>query len=409
MSAMIDAILLGSQETALGVTRSLGRRGVRVTVSGPADGIALRSRYCAAAFVFPDAAHSAASWGEWLLGREGERLAGAVLLAACDEGLEFIARHYDALGARYRLDMRGPELHLALLDKRRTLELGRSAGVATPNFWNVTEEADLQRALETLRFPVLVKPITSHVFRKVFGHKHFIARDADELVRNAHRAFEAGQAFMLCELITGPDSLLSSYYTYLTPQGEALFHFTKRVLRRYPLNEGGATYHLTEWLPRTAEAGERFLRGIGFEGLGNVEFKLDRRDGELKLIECNARFTAAQALVGHAGVDTAWLVYARAAGIEPPRIAGFREGLCLWYPMSDLRAFRELRRTGRLSLRAWMRSLARPKIGAYFDRSDMRPAFVEAGKHLREVLGGRVSRIFKRNTAQAPAVLRPSK
>jgi D-aspartate ligase len=379
------AILLGGHSTALAVARSLGSRGVPVVVSGLQSGIAMRSRFCAAAYTYPDPLQWAGFWKELLLGGEAP-LAGGVLLATCDEAVEFIAKNHAPLAARYLLDMRRPELHLALLDKQRTLELGRAAGIATPNFWSVAGAGDLQRALAEVRYPVLVKPIHSHVFRAIFGRKHFIAHEVEDLTRNACIALDAGVAFMICEMIPGPDSLLSSYYTYLTPEGEALFDFTKRVVRRYPLNEGFGTYHATEWLPRTAEAGRRFFQGIGFQGLGNVEFKLDRRDGQLKLIECNARFTAAQALVARAGIDTAWIAYSRAIGGEAPRIRSYREHLYLWNPKTDYRAFRQLHRQGKLSLATWLRSLARPKITPYFQWNDPVPSLVMAWDLIRGCL-----------------------
>jgi predicted ATP-grasp superfamily ATP-dependent carboligase len=302
--------------------------------------------------------------------------------------------------------MHSPRLHLDLLDKQRTLELGRKAGVATPSFWSVSCKRDLVRALPDVRFPVLVKPIHSHLFRGVFGRKHLVAHNVDDLVRNARAALDAGLAFMLCEMIPGPDSLLSSYYTYLTPQGEALFHFTKRVLRRFPENEGGATYHVTEWLRGTAEAGEKFFRGIGFQGLGNVEFKLDRRDGQLKLIECNARFTAAQALVVQAGLDTAWIAYCNATGMELPRYDRYREQLTLWNPEDDYRAFRQLRRTGKITASTWLRSLARPKITPYSDATDPWPGIVRAWEPVQRWLTLPLPSLLdasRRGAAQGPA------
>lgn len=379
-------LLLGSQETALAVARGLARRGLRVSVSGPHLGSALRSRHCHAGYGFADSRQSAARWGEMLLGADATRFAGHVVLATSDPAIEFIAHNHAALERRYCLDMPKPGLQLALLDKQRSLELGREAGVGTPGFWPVDSPADLERVARAARYPALVKPIHSHVFMAAFGRKNIAAYDAEDLVRKARPAIEANIRFMVCEMIAGPDSLLSSYYTYLMPGGEALFHFTKRILRRFPANEGGATYHLTEWLPRTAEAGRRFLAGIGFEGLANVEFKLDRRDGELKLIECNARFTAAQALVAWAGVDTAWISYCRATGVEPPRIAGYREQLCSWVPEADFRAYRQLRRQGRLTTAAWLRSLARPKIAPQYDLADPWPGLVHAGRQLRGLL-----------------------
>ncbi len=113
---MKHAIVLGTRETALAVTRSLGRRGVPVILSGPSDGIAARSRYCAAACLYPEQQPDGHYWEQLLLGRS-TGLDGGVLLATCDEALQFVASHHRALAERYRLDMQAPELHLELLDK----------------------------------------------------------------------------------------------------------------------------------------------------------------------------------------------------------------------------------------------------------------------------------------------------
>jgi D-aspartate ligase len=180
-------------------------------------------------------------------------------------------------------------------------------------------------------------------------------------------------------------------------------------LRRYPTNEGGATYHVTEWLPDTAEAGRKFFRGIGFQGLGNVEFKLDRRDGELKLIECNARFTAAQALVTRAGVDTAWIAYCSATGRELPRVTRYREQVCMWNPEPDYRAFRELRQAGALTTWSWVRSLARRKITPYSDWNDPWPAALKLWELVRIglakpfVVFQQLLRVLMRRISQRPA------
>ena len=66
----------------------------------------------------------------------------------------------------------------------------------------------------------------------------------------------------------------------------------------------------------------RLFRHVGLRGLANVEFKLDPRDGQYKLIECNARFTAANGLVAKSGIDLGRFVYCRAVGLPlPSRIA----------------------------------------------------------------------------------------
>ena len=144
---------------------------------------------------------------------------------------------------------------------------------------------------------------------------------------------------VLLEFVPGGDDLLSSYYA-LRHDEQELLSFTKRVVRRRPTNEGPATLHEMVDLPATAEAGARFFKAIGLEGLGNVEFKLDRRTDSLKLIECNHRLTAATALVQSSGIDLVGAVYRQADGIAVEEIVGSTDSAqrLMWYPVEDLRS-----------------------------------------------------------------------
>ena len=115
---------------------------------------------------------------------------------------------------------------------------------------------------------------------------------------------------------------------------------------------------------------------MGLRGLGNVEFKRDARDGRLKLIECNHRFTAATGLLRAAGADLPLFVYNRLLERPLPQIEGYRTGLTMWYPMRDLRAFLAYRRQGELSTFAWLRSIIGRHHYPVTSASDPRPALV---------------------------------
>ena len=143
----------------------------------------------------------------------------------------------------------------------------------------------------------MLKPLYAHQFKKIFEGKYLMARDFDELLAAYRQASEHGVEVVLLEVIPGPDDLLCSYYTYLDENGAPQFHFTKRIIRRYPEREGFGCYHITDWNPEVRDLGLRLFRHAGLKGVANVEFKRDPRDGRLKLIECNARFTAANGLL----------------------------------------------------------------------------------------------------------------
>ena len=351
-------LLLGGKENTLSVVRHLGGIGVTVRVSGPPSCWALKSRFCTEAFPVPKGMTQHDYWSTLLLGNDG-RLNGHMLWALSDDAIEFLNRNRSRLAARYILDDTDADLQRDFLDKMKTLDLARAAGIDAPRHWVAKTEQDLGALRGNVTFPVMVKPVQSHSFIKVFGKKLFIVEQGmDELEAQIRKAWDHGIAVFVVEMIPGPDSLLSSYYTYRSRDGRRLFNFTKSVIRRWPVNRGNACYHKTGWLPETAAAGARFFDNVGLRGLGNIEFKRDPRDGKLKIIEVNARLTAAQELVRRAGVPIDLIIYCHLTKQPLPDFTMSSEELRLWYPLRDFLGFVELWRKGQLSPWGWLKSIA---------------------------------------------------
>lgn len=295
-------------------------------------------------------------WSALLLS-DDKQLYGHIIFACGDDAIEFLAHHRQELEAHYVLDDYVPELQNAMLDKKRTLELAQSVGVPTPNFWAIHDIDDVKKIRGQIQFPAIVKPIYSHKFRQVFDCKLFIIDDSfDELEEKADLVLKKGLEIMIVEMIPGPDALLCSHYTYIDKSGRELYQFTKRVVRRYPVNCGGGTYHFTEWIPEVAELGRKFFKGIHFRGIGNIEFKRDTRDGKLKVIEVNARFTQVQELLVKCGMPIDLIVYCYLTKQPLPKIQSYTQFLHMWYPLRDYWAFRELHSRGELSFLDWVGS-----------------------------------------------------
>lgn len=377
----MPVVILGGKENSLSLTRSLGQVGIEISVSGTPDCWGLYSTFCANRYIIPRQDSRKEHWRKLLLGPDATIQQPHVILPCCDDGIEFIAENDAELRQRHVFDGGSPQQRRALLDKLQTLELAQSAGIATPNFWPVSRGASAAEDIEDLRFPVIVKPFNTFNFAKVFGRKFFTVQSGtEELQEKIEIAHDAGFDVCVVEMIPGPDSLLSSYYTYINDDGECLFHFTKKVFRRYPVNSGGATYHATEWLPETAREGLKFFQNTNFRGLGNIEFKTDTRDGQLKIIEVNARFTAAQELAVRAGAPIDLIVYCQLTGQPVPTFTEYAQDMRYWYPVKDFLAFLQLRNMGQLSFGEWIRSLEpRRHVDPLFDLSDVRPLLGATG------------------------------
>lgn len=389
------AILLGGGLIGLSVARCLGPFGIPVHVLGDMaeHGAPMRSRWCSRFVHITPGDGVQERWLEQLRRVEHP---GAVVLPCSDDGLELVCRHraeltslgYAAIEAR-------DDVALAMLDKLETYRLAAAAGIEVPRHFGLSDPAELDARLQEsqVEFPCAVKPLHSHLFRLRFpGLKLLVVRDRAELAEALDRTAAQGIAVMVTEIIPGPEDAFEAFHGYFDERGELLVWLTKRKLRQYPVGFGLGTLHVSERNDEVLDAGVRFCRGVGIHGLGNPEFKRDARDGRLKLIECNHRFSLVNELLRRAGVNTPLLAYRRLTGGPCPPARSFRCGVRLWYPSSDLRALRQAVAEKRTTPVQAARSLLHPMHLATLDVHDPAPLLESLGplRHLgaAQRLGG---------------------
>ena len=366
------AIVLGGSANALSIVRSLGRAGVTCYAISNPQGEVKYSRFCKWIDVSKTPGTVPESWAAYLLGHESNHLRGAVLLAASDEAIELIAEHRRALSEKFRLDLSNPKAQLCMLNKLCTYEAAQRAGVPTPRFWVAGTREQVEKLKDKLSYPLILKPFFSHRLKAPFN----VAQTFEGLLDAFDATCHAGIKTFLVEMIPGCDDKLCSYYTYLDENGDNLFDYTKRIIRRYPLTVGRGVYHVTDHVPDVKELSMKLFREVGLLGIANAEFKLDEGDGQLKLIECNARFTAADCLLTASGLNLSLFVYNRLMGHPKPTPTSFRLGTRLWYPLRDFLAYRQLNRMGLLRFYQWVRSILHPQIFPFFRWDDPLPSII---------------------------------
>ncbi|HUZ84524.1 MAG TPA: ATP-grasp domain-containing protein [Gaiellales bacterium] len=401
-AAPATVVLLGGAENALSVARSLDRRGARVIALGDSASPLRHSRR-RVAFHRADGDSQADDWLRWL---RDDAAPGMLVFPCCDEALELVGRHRDELASRGLVPLEADDRAVAnVLDKQTAYEIARRAGIATPRTARLGSWPEVAAAASEIGFPCALKPVHIHEFRQHFRRKVIVVRDLAALHAAFARTSELGVAMILTEIIPGAEDRYCSYFTYVDERGAPMFHFTKRKLRQYPVGFGGGTYHLVEWADDVAEQGWRFVQAAGLRGLANTEFKRDPRDGLLKLIECNARFTGGNEIVRLAGVDLAAIAYARMTGAVPPPVHGQRDGVRMWYPVEDTLAFLEARRTGDLTALGWLAGLLHHQRFPVWSVTDPLPSILAAGRTPARALRKLLSRGSAERSSSPEAVV----
>lgn len=298
-----------------------------------------------------------------------------------DLALSLLLDHSERLAAwGYRAVTPPEDAARTLLEKDRTLALARKLGVETPVDYGEAQSTSLDP--HRLRWPVVLKPDESHLFREAFpGRKAFLAENAGEFATFRHMLADARIRASVLDFIPGPDSTFFNYSVYRTPQGEFLGGFPMRKLRKTPPFFGVCRVAHADVSPEHAQAMresvEAMLAAVDYRGMANAEFKLDRRDGRLRLMEVNVRPFLMQGLPLRAGVAYARMAWQDFTLGERPTFDdnGWRGA---WIHLhADVGNALAYRREEALSFGEYLRPYRMPHAWAVWSASDPKPFLLQ--------------------------------
>ena len=364
-------ILRSVHHGGLGIVRSLGRLGVPVYCVDAHWEPAFSSRYCRGRFVRNFENEASAQFLSSLLeiGRKlGRR---PILIPTTDPGAIWVSEHAAALEAEFRFPCQDPALVPLLCDKSRMQELARRSGVPTAQSMVPCSKDDVQRFLETATFPVIVKATDAERLRAHAGGTKFVIRSGRELLDLYAKAADGEKPSLLIqEFIPGEDWMFDGYFD---ENSRCVFGMTGKKIRRFPVNTGVTSLGVcirNETVERTTV---EFMKAIGYQGILDIGYRYDERDGKYKVLDVNPRigctfrlFTAIN------GMDVARALYLHLNG-QPVAIAPVAEGR-KWM-VEDFDLFSALRslRDGNLTLQDWANSFRGVQETACFAIDDPLP------------------------------------
>jgi len=369
------AVVLGSDYKALGIVRSLGRHGIPVWVLRDEHSLANWSRYTRRSVAWPSASEADRVAFLLDLGRN-HALDDWALFPTDDETAALLARNRDELSERYLLTVADWQALRWAYDKRLTYRLASELGIDHP-LTRFPHDSDDVRCFDG-RYPAILKPAIRADANRFTTSKAWPAGDNASLVARyeAACALVDPRLIMIQEQIPGDgDAQLS--YAALCSDGTPIASLVARRTRQWPMDFGRAsTYVETIEAPDVERNATRLLDALRFDGIVEIEFKRDARDGRLKLLDINARVWGWHSLGRRAGVDFPYLLWQLVNGERIVALRG-RPGVRWVRALTDIPVSLGEVLRGRMSIAKYLASLRGPIEFAILAADDPLPAIVE--------------------------------
>jgi predicted ATP-grasp superfamily ATP-dependent carboligase len=324
----------GYWRKTLAAVRGLGRMGIRVTV-GESTYLAPAcfSRYCHFRVRTPSPVLDPSAYLEFMEDYL-RRHTHEVLLPMEEETLLLLARHRERFERLTCLPVADHAILLTARDKLLVLQRAAALSIPVPATYRVGDLEAGRALLDILAYPVVIKP---RVGSGSAGIQYVTERA--QLLPALRRAFAAGHAPLIQERLPAEGPGIGVSFL-LDDHHQARASFVHRRLREYPVSGGPSTLRESCIHEEAREHALRLLQDLKFVGVAMVEFKVDVRTGQPKLLEVNPRFWGSLALAIDAGVNFPFLLTLMALEQRFAPVNHYRVGHhCRWLLPGDLLHF----------------------------------------------------------------------
>ena len=325
-------VLDGDQNQAVACVRSLARQGHTV-FAGEARfwSKAGWSRFCAGSFQYASCQLQPEKFVDDLLGESGKE-PGTLVLPTTEASTLLISaqrERFAAVGARLVLPSHADLLRA--VDKSQTTDLAESLGMVVPKTATIDCNETIPAAVETLRFPVVLKPRASQELAqnkmRTTGRPRY-ARDLPQLQQALAEMRQICSSVLVQEFVEGA----GAGYFALMNHGQVRAEFAHRRIRDvHPTGSGSALRESVALDPKVRDLSLAMLRALNWHGVAMIEFRL-RDDGVPVFLEVNGRFWHSLPLACFAGADFPALLahMAEFGDVDPP--PAYKAGVrCRWF------------------------------------------------------------------------------
>ncbi len=368
------AIVLGMFEPGLAVGRSLGRKRIKVFGLDFKKDVGFYSKYIRAR-ICPNPLIDEQKFLDFLIKFADKFEHKPVLFITSDNFLNSISRNRNKLKKYFFMNLPDHKVIESITDKYEQYQVALSGDIPFPATYFPKNLEEVNEIKDEIKYPAFLKAKEVTSWRKVMGggFKGYVLQNPKELVERYNYVFEKDLEAIVQEVIPGFDTNHFKFCAYVSQNGEFLLQFTLRKIRQNPIRFGVGSVVESVDYPKLVEIGKKYFKSINYRGVGSAEFKLDERDGKLKLIELNPRYWQQNILADKCDMNFPLVDYLEATQQNPEPIFTFKTGIKWINVYLDFGSFLSYRLTGEISFKEWITSLKGKKIYSILAGDDLLP------------------------------------
>lgn len=334
-----------SERAALAVIRSLGRRDIEVVAADSTSfNTGFLSKYCSRRIIYPSPQKNKSKFADFML-RLVKNENFDLLIPITDFTMSPILEHKDEIEEYVKVAAPPYKTAIKALDKAQTIQIAKEHGIPCPRTLLLEDPGDLKEVAGNLKYPVVIKPrmkvfwikeraVALKVTKRNYAYNSEDLMNKYVKIMSPLKGFGISHDFFLIqEFVKGEGYGVEM----LIHKSELKATFIHRRLREYPITGGASTLRVSVINEKLKNYGIELLKAMDWDGVAMVEFKMDEKTADAKLIEVNGRFWGSLPLAINAGVNFPYLLYESMVEGNVAPINSYRVGIMQrWLIPGDL-------------------------------------------------------------------------
>ncbi len=366
----VTAIILGLGTNGLAVARALGRHKIPIIIveeQKNSKQVHLKTRYGKKEFISMLVGQPLI---EFLKKKEDE----CVVFPTTDKQVTWLSQNRNQLSEKVRITFPADRVVQRLIDKKKFFEFCTENKFLLPPYFFVNPKQDIIIVSAPLKYPLIIKT-PQKAYKKGLA-KAYIINTKTELSEVWKKISKLHHKFVVQEYIKGTDADVYFCLQYISRNGKLLASFTGRKIRQWkPLCGGTASCEPAE-VPCLLDKTFQVLHKAGFHGIGSMEYKFDKRNGQYYIVEptvCRTDFQEQLATAN--GVNIPYIAYCDACNISVESRINVKGNKAWMHIMHDRLAADYYIKNNQMTRWQWLLSLAKVRSFDLFSLQDPLPSF----------------------------------